>query len=1018
MTITYSRPVSGNEKMYIAGAKLSPPFAIQVLVEGAGEISLSELEQAVTVASDANPGSRLVLQRQSMVTSEWVDSGNPPRVLVEKCIWDGHSFNQLQCLKKPFDLVLGPTCEVVLLLTEDGTPQGLVFRAFHGVMDAQGVQLWVMDIFRALNGFSLVGSENRMTDLALAKSLDYAEHRPNFGFDCGSATGARKGVDRGYLWKRVKFPGNYPGLVSRLAVILARASRKHNPKCPVRFMVPVDLRPALPEQESGTGNLSNPLFIEPASEDSWLQIYQDIIESLDSKKQGMVGKFDHMLGRSPVNMFYLIFGLATRWQFRASRFMATGVLSNVGKIKLSEYSTNKFIATAVNFLPFDIPISPLSIVTTENDEHLEVSFSIPAYLGDEGRLDSLVQLIRSEISSDDSSAVTSKLTDGSLFTREQMLVDFNATSSPAPDVNSVIDMISQQINVTPDAVALVHNSHSISYAQLGKNIDHQIHVLHEKGLMPGGVAGIILDRSIDLVVNILAVLKMGAAYLPLDPSYPSERISNILNNAKATLLICEKGYSIPKAYAESVYTIGSFELECDAKDVNSAAQSLNLAYVIYTSGSTGEPKGVEINNRQLAHYISWASKVYAKKKPVNFPLFTSLAFDLTVTSIFTPLVTGGTVHIYSNTDPILNLNDILTEDKVDIIKLTPSHLRLALELGVSPVRLTALILGGEELTVSLCNEAQSRIESLKIFNEYGPTEATVGCMTHVFDSKVDTSTSVPIGKPADNTQIYVLDTLLEPVSAGEIGEMYISGEGVACGYRFRDGLTTAAFIDNPFSPGSRMYKTGDLARFLPSLLLDYVGRSDEQVQINGFRVELGEVKRVLELVDGLSESAVLPINRGNGPDTLCAFYVSNEHFEDSFLSDALQQRLPAYMIPQQYIQIKDIPLTSNGKIDSSILLKNGDLASSSSTLNVQGTLSEQVQQIWCDLLNVTRDDLIAANFYDLGGNSLSLANMLRRIREEVLTGDEVEGFSKMVLQVISNPTIDNVMNTIEKLRKS
>lgn len=1016
----YRREVSANERMYIAGAQLSPPFCIQALVEGLGEIPIAALNAALEATGQVNPGSRLVLRKQGL-KAFWEDSGITPPVRVETESWDGYDFSSVAIVKRPFDIEQGPTCEVVVI---PGSTQRLLFRAFHGVMDAQGLLLWVTNIFRALNGRSLEPAFYSKTDLELATSLNTPEYRPNFSFDCGSVTGPVQGKEPHFIWRRVHIPGRYPGLVSRLAVILARESRKWS-DAPVRFMVPVDLRPHLHPQENGTGNLSNPLFLEITRDENWVSVYQSILECLDAKKEGIVGKYDHFGRFVSPSLFRWIFGSAARWQRLVNRYVATGLLSNIGKIALDDFSTTDFHANTVCFLPFDIAISPLTIITTENEHGIEVSLSMPSYLGNEGRIDGLISTIKEGLLNTESIA-TATTAPTLMLSRENMVIDYNNTCVPRSAAASILDLIALSVEKTPTAIALASGDRLVSYTELAHWVDCYAWRLKDLGVMPGDFVGLLLDRSIEMVLNLLAILKVGAAYVPVDPAYPKQRKDYILEDAGIKLLITEEKHRHELDFAGVCLVIDNAVTPEPRSEVfTSQASADGLAYVIYTSGSTGQPKGVEIEHRQLTHYIIWAAKVYADNKPATFPLFSSLAFDLTVTSVFTPLITGGCIQIYADNDPMQSLSTILGDDKVDIIKLTPSHFRVLLELDGSPTRLQTFIVGGEDLPTSLCKDILDRFgQSIKIFNEYGPTETTVGCMIHLYDPNKDTDASVPIGVPADNTQIYVLDEALVPVSADGIGEMYISGDGVARGYLNRQDLTNLRFVPDPFKPNQRMYRTGDLARWRETRVLDYCGRVDEQVKINGFRIEPGEIQSILKQQEDVEDAVVFAVQAPKLPAWLCAFYAStapdlNREMGER-LKQILAQQLPSYMVPRQFVLVDSIPLTVNGKVDRRKLLDllsdhaSAVFSDSKESDSKEKTKSSPLLVVWSEILATEFNGKAPLlNFYELGGDSLAMATMLRRIRQELIPLPQHRNFARQVPSIIANPSFATVLHAIE-----
>ncbi|MBV7340297.1 amino acid adenylation domain-containing protein [Chloroflexi bacterium TSY] len=354
-----------------------------------------------------------------------------------------------------------------------------------------------------------------------------------------------------------------------------------------------------------------------------------------------------------------------------------------------------------------------------------------------------------------------------------------------------------------------------------------------------------------MVIAVYGILKAGGAYIPLDPQYPADRIAFMITDANVELILTQKSLLCKfDDYKTTTIRIDTEWMYIETEECETPHDELspnNLAYVIYTSGSTGNPKGVMIQHNNLLSYVLWASKEYQLDNVLDFPLYSSLSFDLTVTSLFVPLISGGKIIIYGGdvkgSEP--KIRRVIQDDTVDIIKLTPSHLSLSLDLIGGTLNLKKLILGGEDLKTALAKSIKNDRCDIEIFNEYGPTEATVGCMIHRYDTELDIDISVPIGRNSDNAQIYILDQHLKPVPIGVLGEIYVGGDGIARGYFDQPKLTAERFMPNPFMSGERIYRTGDLARWKASGQLEFCGRSDNQVKIKGYRIELDEIERIL-----------------------------------------------------------------------------------------------------------------------------------------------------------------------------
>ena len=360
----------------------------------------------------------------------------------------------------------------------------------------------------------------------------------------------------------------------------------------------------------------------------------------------------------------------------------------------------------------------------------------------------------------------------------------------------------------------------LSFEQLNQKAIQLAHYLQRIGVKRCSKVGIYLEHSIDLVISILGVIKSGAAYVPLDPVHPVGRTALVLNDAQIRVVLTHTqlagriNHEITTVCLDSEPAIALEPLHAPAV----AASAADVVYVIYTSGSTGEPRGVEIQHRSLVNYILWAGDTYLRGERLAFPLYSSVAFDLTVTSIFTPLVTGNLMLIYPEGGLEHPLLDVLRENRVGVLKLTPSHLGIIRDRKMKADQIKRVIVGGEAFTTELALESSALFaDSVEIFNEYGPTEATVGCMIHLFRAETDRRAFVPIGIAAPNSQIYILDERLNPVAENVLGQVFIGGEGLALGYLNRPQLTRERFIESPFEAGARIYETGDLARWLPEV---------------------------------------------------------------------------------------------------------------------------------------------------------------------------------------------------------
>jgi len=554
-----------------------------------------------------------------------------------------------------------------------------------------------------------------------------------------------------------------------------------------------------------------------------------------------------------------------------------------------------------------------------------------------------------------------------------LLNHYNNTACDYPREKTIIDLFEEQVMKSPEETAILHEQRSISFAELNSRVNRFARMLIAKGIVPDQVIAIMMEPSIEFIIAVLGVMKAGGAYLPIDPVYPSDRISYLMENSAVAILITKHdSFNQDVQFTGEVVFFGQgFIFTGDDSNPGRQAGPQNLVYIIYTSGSTGRPKGVMITHQGLVNYIAWAAKVYLEGEKLNFPLYSSISFDLTVTSIFTPLVTGNQIVIYAGGDKSSLIGRIVGENKVGIVKLTPTHLAMLDNLDCSKSSIRKFIVGGEELRTTVARRIYEKFNrGVKIFNEYGPTETVVGCMIHQYNPSSDIRPAVPVGIPGDNVRIYLLDRHLRLVPPGVTGEMFISGDGVARGYMNRPDITAERFLPDPFFPGTRMYKTGDLAKFIPSGVIEFLGRIDFQVKIRGYRIELGEIENQLARYPEMRDVVVLPQQDTDGSSYLCAYYAAPEEVAVPKLKSFLADTLPDYMIPAYFFRLNTIPLTPNGKVDRSKLPRKGEsVFTGMEYIAPRNEAEKLIAEAFCRILKLSQAG-INDSFFDLGGDSL------------------------------------------------
>ncbi|MGB8508242.1 MAG: amino acid adenylation domain-containing protein, partial [Pyrinomonadaceae bacterium] len=575
--------------------------------------------------------------------------------------------------------------------------------------------------------------------------------------------------------------------------------------------------------------------------------------------------------------------------------------------------------------------------------------------------------------------------------RRLLLVEWNETAVEYPRQFCIHHLFEQQAVRTPAAIAVMSEDASLTYEELNRRSNELARFLRAQGVEAETRVGLMVERSVEMVVGMLGVLKAGAAYVPLDPSYPHQRVSFILEDAGISVLLTQAEL-MPGLENDGVRVV---RLEEDWQTIaqehgdnfDSGASAENAAYIIYTSGSTGMSKGVVIEHRQLTNYLFSINEKLTFPPNASFATVSTFAADLGHTMLFPSLCMGGTLHLISSeraSSPTL-LGEYFQHHQIDCLKIVPSHMSalLACADAAKVIPRQRLVLGGEASTWELIDKLHTLSSTCAINNHYGPTETTVGVLTYPVERAQDErlSSTVPLGRPIANTQIYILDQHLRPVPVGVTGELYIGGEGLARGYVNRPEQTAEKFLPHPFThrAGERLYRTGDIARYLADGNIEFLGRADAQVKVRGYRIELGEVEAALAKHESVRE-AVVVVREEETEKQLIAYVVGATSRGE--LRRHLAGELPEYMIPTAFVMLEQMPLTPNGKVDRKALPAPDASRAGSDDAYVapRSPVEEMLVQIWSDVLRLKRVG-VHDNFFALGGHSLLGMQTVSRVRE-------------------------------------
>jgi len=612
----------------------------------------------------------------------------------------------------------------------------------------------------------------------------------------------------------------------------------------------------------------------------------------------------------------------------------------------------------------------------------------------------------------------------------RILLGWNDTRADFPADKCVHELFEEQVDKTPEATALIFEGVSLSYVQLDQKANRLAHYLRSLGVKPDARVAICIERSFEMVVALLAVMKAGGAYVPLDPAYPADRLRYMLEDSAPVALLTQNhlaGLFAGESQTLPVLDLGVLSLpwsDCPETRPDLASAGLlptHLAYVIYTSGSTGKPKGVMVEHRSLVNRLVWMQSAYGLTASDAVLQKTPFSFDVSVWEFFWPLIVGTKLVIArpeGHKDPAY-LVDTIVENQITTLHFVPSMLQVFLEHPQvsSCSTLVRLVCSGEALPLAVARRCAERLPCAELDNLYGPTETTVDVTAWAY--KPDPALKgIPIGKPIANTQVYILDEQKQLVPVGAPGELYIGGVGVARGYLNRPELTAERFLADPFSveAGARMYRSGDLCRWLPDGNIEYLGRNDFQVKIRGFRIELGEVEARLGELASVREVTVIAREDIPGDKRLVAYMVAaaGSEIRDGDLRDALSRNLPDYMVPSSFVLLERMPVTANGKLDRTALpaptaqnqIRRGiiprlrpaiveippeqavDIQASANDSRERtyvppsDVLEVQLIEIWEEILRVDRIG-IRDDFFQLGGHSLLAARMFARVGEKL-----------------------------------
>ena len=618
----------------------------------------------------------------------------------------------------------------------------------------------------------------------------------------------------------------------------------------------------------------------------------------------------------------------------------------------------------------------LSLEVIPNGETLSLSFEYATKLFDEDFIKNLsshyINILNAILENTEI-----KIANIDMLSKEEknkILYDFNNTKVDYSKDKTISQLFEEQVEKTPDNIAVVFENQQLTYRELNERSNSLAYYLRNKGIGRNDIVGIMVNRSLEMIVSILAVLKSGGAYLPIDPTYPNSRITYMINDSNVKTILTQ---SILQKRFNNLSNSLSIDLSNHSiyanpcKNLNVINAPDDLAYLIYTSGSTGKPKGVMLTQKNVNNFIKGTCDVINFKDTIVS--VTTMCFDIFVLETILPLEKGLKVVIANETEQNIpkSLNELCIKNNVKILQTTPARMSLLLSdsSNLDYIKnLSIIMLGGEQFPYKLLQQLKS-ITNSEIYNMYGPTETTV--WSSIKD--LTNTNSINIGKPIANTQMYILDKKLNLLPIGVPGELYVGGDGLSRGYLGRERLTSQKFINNPYIKNDIIYNTGDVAKWLPNGELDCLGRSDSQVKLRGLRIELGEIENQILSFPNIENSAVCIKNDSSDRQFLCAYFTSKERISISELKNYLSKFLPNYMVPSFLIQLEDFKYTPNGKVDKNSLPKL-DISINTNMILPETKTERDLSKIWKDLLGISPIS-INENFFNIGGDSILALKM-------------------------------------------
>ena len=967
--MNYKRRISDNEYAYLAAGKAFSHLIIKSHISGSGYLSQHELQTAVNRASQNFPGASLRKKG-----SYWINTHKPPLVRSIDSKHRSSGFFEFINQALGMDPKKGPTCDILLYSKDQEID--IVFRSLHAVMDGAGLNLWVKAVFSALHGEDFGAcladlNEDECVAQFEKKNRSHEILKPSYR-GIGKNSGNLLESDFASTTLYAHDPKILAKIANGTSKILSKAKDSH-----CLFMVPCDLRKHLSAYEAlNTGNLTLPIFIPVHSNSSEESIMKDLLLKMSAKDFQAKGRYDCLNRWLPSRVLASSFKKLWKYMNNKNLYLVSAIFSHVGKIRLSDYSTERFTANKYRSIPCTIPIAPLSIVISENDLYTEICL------------------------------LTSKKTK---YTAKKLLSQIIHESNlgslcPKPKKPvirkeaSLHQLFEQQVLSSPNAICLEFAHETMSFEELNNHANQLAHKLIKSGIKKGDRVGLGLERSFDLYIGMIAILKAGGCFVALDLSLPTKRLGYMINDANLRIVLCTA--EDRNKFGSTVRCISKFQEKWAMPPPNPklAITEGDSCYIMYTSGSTGQPKGVINYHVSLVNHFRHLDSLLRLSQGDRTIQKTPLSFDAALLEIFLPLFSGARLFISKSGQQrnIGEIVDIINKKESTFLSLTPSYLEMIIESLPRPNTVVKfLLIGGESFTMSTYKRASIYFPNARIINLYGPCEAAIDSLIFEATPHNFKGSSLPIGKPIENMQAYVVNQKLQIMPTGAEGELLIAGAGVGGPY-IGNKADSTKFINNPFNQKrkERAYKTGDKVKLLADGNFLFLGRMDKQIKVLGMRIELEEIENHIMNLDGIKQAVVITRVGNNSTHlSLHAHYSCiDKKIDPKVMRQKLSEQLPQSMIPASLSYHLQLPIKLSGKVDRSALEKMVPTSSPRSSIKVPDNPTNRTEKdilsLWTKLLkaNVCYD----SDFFELGGNSILAITLIESIRKELAYNLDLE----------------------------